>query len=458
MTISRTRLALLAMAVSFFVSSCGGSGSSGSDPALEEPLPTTGTVALLFTDRPTDEFSAIKLNVLEAILIGGDSVDGQQQLFEGVEPIDLLDLTNFNEPIIFGEVDAGIYTKLRLIIDDLELVPSDGGPSQFPALPANGKIDLLDPNGIEVLPGRTLIVEIDMEANKALKITGAGNSGRYQFRPVVKVNFMDGDAGVLPDKLARLEGTASNIDPAGTFTLCDIETPNSCVDVATNAGTSIFGNEGAPADFTALGDMAAVVVIGNYTVEGSIVLNAVILEIGGNAEQIKGQVVSDPMDDKFLLLKDDDTDIVVELQVGTMYYDENGMLGPDAVVLGTDVEVEGVQPPKAVDTDPDLIRAALVFIMAEEDEQVSGTIIEPLDPATSSFGLTLADGSGDICVRVDTDPAADVLLVDVTASEVTMAAFTNLYVGQVVDLFGVMNDCFDANEVIVDVNASPPPP
>jgi hypothetical protein len=269
---------------------------------------------------------------------------------------------------------------------------------------------------------------------------------------------MDGDAGVLPDKLARLEGTASNIDPAGTFTLCDIETPNSCVDVATNAGTSIFGNEGAPADFTALGDMAAVVVIGNYTVEGSIVLNAVILEIGGNAEQIKGQVVSDPMDDKFLLLKDDDTDIVVELQVGTMYYDENGMLGPDAVVLGTDVEVEGVQPPKAVDTDPDLIRAALVFIMAEEDEQVSGTIIEPLDPATSSFGLTLADGSGDICVRVDTDPAADVLLVDVTASEVTMAAFTNLYVGQVVDLFGVMNDCFDAYEVIVDVNASPPPP
>ena len=458
MNIYRTRLAVAAIAVSFLVSSCGGSGSSGNDPAVEEPLPTTGTVALLFTDRPSDEFSAIKLNVLEAILIGGDSVDGQQQLFAGAEPIDLLNLTNFNEPIVFGEVDAGIYTKLRLIIDDLELVPSDGSPSQFPKLPANGKIDLLDPDGIEVLPGRTLLVEIDMEANKAIKITGAGNSGKYQFRPVVKAKFMDGDLGVMPDKLARLEGTASNIDPAGTFTLCDIETPDSCIDVATNAGTSIFGDEGAPADFNALGDMATVVVIGNYTVEGSILLTAVVLEIGGNAEQVKGNVVSDPMDDKFLLLRVDGSDIVVELQVGTMYYDENGMLGPDAVVLGADVEVEGVQPPKAVDTDPDLIRAALVFIMAEEDEQVSGTIIDPLDPVTSSFGLTLADGSGDICVRVDTDPAADVLLVDVTASEVTMAAFADLYVGQIVDLFGVMNDCFDANEVIVDVNASPPPP
>ena len=459
MTISRTRLALLATAISFFVSSCGGgSGSSGNNPALAEPLPTTGTVAILFTDRPSEVFSEINLNVREAILIGGDGVDGQQVLFQGEEPIDLLNLTNFNEPIIFGKVDAGIYTKLRLIIDALELVPIDGSPYQFPKLPANGKIDLLDPNGIEVLPGRTLIVEIDMEANKALKITGAGKSGQYKFRPVVKATFMDGDAGVLPDKLARLEGTASNIDPAGTFTLCDIETPDSCVSVATDGGTSIFGNEGAPADFNALGDMATVVVIGNYTVEGSIMLHALILEIGGNAEQIKGNVVSAPMDDKFLLLKDDDTDIVVELQVGTKYYDENGALGPDAVVLGTDIEVEGVQPPKAVDTDPDLIRAALVFIMAEEDAQASGTIIEPLDPDTSSFGLTLADGSSDICVRVNTDPAADVLLVNVTESEVTMAAFSDLYVGQVVDLFGVMSDCFDANEVIVDVNASPPPP
>ena len=36
-----------------------------------------------------------------------------------------------------------------------------------------------------------------------------------------------------------------------------------------------------------------------------------------------------------------------------------------------------------------------------------------------------------------------------------MATFAELLKGQVVDLFGDMNDCFDANEVIVDVNASP---
>jgi len=98
------------------------------------PTPTTGTVALLFTDKPTDEFSAIKLDVVEAILIGGEE---HQVLFQGSKPIDLLDLTNFNVPVVFGEVKVGTHTKLRLVIDNLELVPNDGGPPIFPDLPAN---------------------------------------------------------------------------------------------------------------------------------------------------------------------------------------------------------------------------------------------------------------------------------------------------------------------------------
>lgn len=457
------RIAIASLAASLFLGGCG--GGSGNEPQdTPDPVGTTATVALLFTDLPSDEFKEIKLNVLQAILIGGDGVDGQQTLFDNEEPIDLLNLTNFSEPIVFGEVEAGIYTKLRLIIDDLELVPFDDSPSQFPALPANGKIDLLDPNGIEILPGRTMIIQIDLDANKALHLVGAGKSGRYQFRPVVKADFMDGDLGQLPDKLARLEGTVNAIPaaPAGSFELCDIETPDSCVDVATGVDTSIFDDAGAPGDFSALMTGDTVVVIGNYTVEGGIVLNAVVLEIGGNAEQMKGNVVSDPADDKFLLQKLDDTSIVVELQIGTKYYDADGALGPDAVVLGADIEVEGVQPPKADPADPDLIRAALVFIEAEEDEQLSGTIVAPVEATNppdevtlGSFNLTPGDGGGDVCVRVLFD--ADILLVDIAASTVTMAAFADIVAGQVVDLFGTTagDSCFEANEVIVDVNASP---
>ncbi len=446
-----TRIALPALAVVLSMYGCGG-GSESSTPEIDEPTPTTGTVALLLTDRATDDFSEINLNVVEAILIGGAGVSGQQVLFQGEEPIDLLSLSNFSEPIVFGEVEPGIYTKLRLLIDQLELVPIDGGPPQYPPLPANGKIDLLDPRGIEILPGRTLIVEIDMEANKAIHLVGAGRSGRYQFRPIVKANFMDGDLGVLPDRLARVEGTVSVISDGG-FELCDIETPTSCIDVATGTETSIFDNEGLPTEFSTLMANDTVVVIGNYTVNGSILLNAVILEIGGNAEQVKGNVVSDPADDQFLLQKIDDSSIVVELQTATKYYDENGALGADAVVLGTDVEVEGVRPEGA---DPELIRAALVFIEPEADEQLSGTITDPVntDATPPNFGLTIADGGGDTCVNLQDD--ADILLVNISESEVTMGAASDLVAGQVVDIFGesVEGDCFSANEVIVDLNAT----
>lgn len=445
-----TRIALPALAISFFLNACGGSGSSA--PEAPQPEPTTGAVALLFTDRASDDFSEINLNVLEAILIGGNGVNGQQVLFQGEEPIELLNLSNFSEPIVFGEVEAGIYTKLRLIIDQLELIPVDGGPPQYPPLPANGKIDLLDPSGIEILPGRTLIVEIDMEANKAIHLVGAGRSGRYQFRPVVKADFMDGDLGVLPDKLARVEGTASVISDEG-FELCDIETPSSCIDVATNMDTSIFDSEGLKTDFSTLMPNDTVVVIGNYTVNGSILLNAVILEIGGNAEQVKGNVVSDPAENQFLLQKIDDSSIVVELQDGTRYYDENGALAADAVVLGADVEVEGVRPEGA---DPELIRAALVFIEPEDDEQLSGTITEPVntDETPPNFGLTIADGGGETCVNLQ--DGADILLVNISESEVTMGEAADLADGQVVDIFGqsVEGDCFSANEVIVDLNAT----
>jgi len=448
--IIKHRALALALTALFTISACGGGSDTAETPVVSDPVATTGTVGLFFTDAPTDDFSAIKLNVVQAILIGGD--DGQQLLFEGSEPIDLLDLENFNEPIIFGEVEVGTYTKLRLVIDDLELVPHEGD-SIFPKLPANGKIDLLDSSGFPVLPGRTLMVEIDMDANKSIKITGAGKSGKYNFRPVVKVNIMDGG---LQHKLARVEGSVGEVpDPAGSFVLCDIDSPESCVNVMTDGMTSIFDNEGLATNFDSLAQFDPVVVIGRYETDPDIVLKALVLEIGGNAEQVKGNVVSDPMDSQFLLLDADDNDLVIELQPGTKYFDASGEIAADAVVLGADLEIEGVKPPKAAVTDPDLMRAALIFLEAEEDDQISGLITDSIVEAFREFELTM-EGGTTACARVDTE--ADILLVDEANSEVTMGVFTDLAAGDSVDLFGTISEvdgCIDANEVIVAVAAAP---
>ncbi len=446
------RVAAMSLFAALFITACGGGESTETTPDTSASLPNVGTVGLLFTDAPTDDYSAIKLDIVEAILIGGD--DAQQPIFEGVEPIDLLDLTNFSEPVVFGEVPVGTYTKLRLVIDNLELVPLDGGPSIFPRLPANGKIDLLQPDGFDVLPGRTLMMEVDMDANKSIHIVGAGNSGRVNFRPVVKVNIFDGG---MPHKLARLEGSVSGTpnSGAGSFVLCDFDSPDMCVDVGTDDTTSIFGDDGLGTEFGTLADGNSVVVIGMYSSD-PIVLNAIVVEIGGNAVQMRGNVVNDPMDGEFLLYTDEQADVLVELQPGTKFYDESGPIDASAIMLGDDVEVEGVMPEVAPE-DPTLLRAALVFLEAEDAEQLSGTIGSEPDADTRSFDLM--PESGDlVCVRVNDD--ADILLVDTELSEITMAEFADLLIDQVVELFGMTaeDSCFEAAEVIVDLNASPPPP
>jgi hypothetical protein len=436
MNISRifaaTRLAFLTLVAALFLNACGSSGSSDSDSVDITPVATTGMVGILFTDAPTDDYSAINLNVVKAILIGED--EKQEIVFEGSEPVNLLDLENFSEPLAFGEVQAGTYTKLRLIVDELELVPVIGEPIR-PHLPGNGKIDMLDADGFTVLAGRTLLMEIDMDANKSIKITDAGNSGKVNFRPVVKVKIIDGPER---HKLARVVGSVFGEPgtPEGGFVLCDLDSPDYCVDVVTNGSTSFFDNKGLGTDFSALSDGAMVVALGMYDTDPSVVLNAVVVEVGWRAKQVQGSVVSEPMDSKFPLLADeDDALLTVELQLGTKYFDVDGETSADAIVVGPGHEVEGTMP---VDVDPqedpDLMRAALVFIGAEEFDQVSGTIINDPDPDMRSFLLTSTEGI-DTCVRVNDD--ADILFVDEVNSEITIAEFDNLAIDQSVDLFGL---------------------
>jgi len=451
--IAFVRVATLAFAASVFLAACGG-GSPGSTPVVETPTATTGTFGLFITDKPSEDFAEINLDVTKAVLIGGD--DAQQVLFDiadGADPreIDLLDLTNFNEPIVFGEVAVGTYTKLRLYIDNLKLVPHDTGDGPVEVisvdkLPANGKIDLLDQDGFDILPGGTLLAEVDIDANKSIKVTGAGNSGKYNFRPVVKVQFSSDGA---EQKLTRVEGFVSDpLDPAGSFALCATLDGDNCVDVMTGIDTSFFDVDGLPTDFTGVALESPAVVIGQYQVDPDIVLDAIVVELGDTA-QVKG-FVSNPLPDSpslpegFVLVAREQSDLAVELfQNNTKYFNADSEIGADSIVLGAAVEVEGVL------ADPDTLRAALVFVEAEDDEQLSGKIFDQPIADTRTFMLMPSEGDN-ISVRVMSD--ADILFVDVTESTVAVGEFDDLAMDQAVDIFGVMGEdsIFHADEIIVD--------
>jgi hypothetical protein len=428
-------LALIALAT--VLAACGG-GSSGEDEASG-----TGTIALLFTDLPTDDLAEINLDVTEAILIGGP---GQQTVFTGNVPINLLDLENYVQPVAFGEVAVGSYTKLRLRLENLELV-ENGGEKFYPALPANGRIDLLDQGGFDVLAGRTLLVEIDMDANKSIHVVNTG-SGKYNVRPIVKVNFMDGG---LPDKLARIEGRIDQIldGSAGTFILCALDNPDNCLDIDLTTDGCVLDVNGQPTTFDTLAAEDIVVVIGRYVrMNNDLAIDALFVE-QGDASQVRGTVNSKPGDDgHFIMIDRDGNELTVELQKNcTRVFGSDGEITDGAALqIGLGIEVEGVVIPPAVQGGPTLLRAAMILIDGDdEDEQLSGTIAAPVDEP----GFNLSTAGGDVCVvLVD---GASITLVSADGTEMTPGNFDDLAAGQSADAYGELgiDGCFLANEVVV---------
>ena len=441
---SRRIAIAMVLGLSLFVAACG--GSSGGEPQGQG----TGTIALLLTDMPTDDLDEINLDVVEAVLIGGE---GQQTLFSDADDpirVNLLDLENFSQPIAFEDVPADVYTKLRLRISNLELVEyvADGPDNVYtPPLPANGKIDLLHPDGFEVLPGRTLVVELDMDANKSIHIVQTGNS-KYRMRPVVFVEFSNTEA---PDKLTRIDGVITEIvdGAAGSFVLCSSADADTCIDVSLTTDGCVFDPAGVPTEPTALAVNDEVVVIGRYSrTGGDIVLDAIVVE-QGPAEQVAGTVNSLPDETGTFLMIDRQGDgILVELQDGCTQ-----VIGPDGAIVGVEglgvgqgIEVEGVRIAPATEGDPATLRAALVIIDGDDaEEQIVGTITATIEEPS----FVLATAGGDVTVVVQEGGTVSVISAD---SEITPGSFADIVEGRSADAYGELgaDGSFLATSVVVE--------
>jgi hypothetical protein len=422
---------------SLFLAACGGSGGDGAPPG-----PATGTVALLLTDLPTDDVREINFDVVGATLIGDQ---GQQTIYSGNTRVNLLDLEHYSQPIALGEVAAGTYTKLRLQIDNFEIIDKDGTVHN-PRPPANGRIDLLQPGGIEVVPGRTLVAHVDMDANKSIHLVQTG-SGKYRLRPVVRVEFMlDG----LPNELVRIEGQVDDVDAeAGTFVLCAIDNMDACVDVSLAADACVFDANGIPVEPATdatfeIGD--PLIVIGTYMDsdgDGNPGVEAIIVEKGA-AVQVKGIVAAAPdADGLFLLIESGGVQTTVELQADcTKIFGAGGeRLALDALQVGQGVEVEGV-----TGGDPSVLRAALIVLDGDDaPEQLSGVIALPIiDP---EFVLSTDTGDVDVCVE------ADATITVISDGSSAGGSFTDIQEGRTAYVFGKLDTtdgCFDAADVVVE--------
>lgn len=449
----------------------------------------TGSVALLLTDAPSDIFEEINITVVKAELL---SDDGKVTIFEGERTFNLLDLTDARIFAIREGIPAGIYSKIRLTLTDIELVDynDNDNPADdkiyHPKLPGNGKLDLKPHGNFNIVPGSTLTIQIDMDANKSIHIVKKDNKDEYNFRPVV---FIDIVTDGFVERYVKLHGDITALDPdTGSFKLCNTNIPvkiaddehdatsRGCVLVVADDTTSIFNSNGAPALFSNLVEGEPATVFGRLQHDADyddddgdeieddedenesrheederemddLVLKAALIEMGPETafQKLNGSATS-AVDVNSVFSMDvapgqgftTPLNLNVQIQQGTLLINRKG-----APVASSDIDTGKLVSARGVlDFNNGILFASLIVVDTDSSTQLAGTVGANPD---NVCGFALMTAGGDRSVATNSNTRAFMVLDD-SSSPINVA---DLAPGQAADVYGEYNNgCFDARTII----------
>lgn len=455
-----TGMALVALTLG----SCGGSGSGS---------PTAGAVGIVLSDGPSEEFSAIELTIRRIELLGDSE---RTTIFEGDKTVDLLQLADHGELFSLDEeVPPGTYDKIRLTLADpggVSLVRSapDGTILEtiHPDMGGNGKLDLNPRGAFEVVPGGTLLVQLDVDAEKSIHIHATGNN-RYRFRPVVFVDILGEE---LPGRLVRMEGWAGPIDEqSGCFPLgaqvsaasLDEGLPSGYCTLVCPGEAAVFDENGEPTTTQAITEGQRLTAIGflramteDETGDGSrtcrLVLAAEVIELGGSERfrKICGRIDSPPAGtgETFELQPEEATEaLTVLLQEQSPIFSRQGeRLTFEDLEAGSLVCVDGVEEE---DTAGPLYRAALVVLdtaAPDIDGPLAGTVAEILPEAGE---LVVTTSAGDARVKLGDQTLYLEVGSGVEGMFSSRRSLDDLSIGQAVEIYGDDQDGTFVAQVIL---------
>ena len=279
-------LMVLLVAMMTVLAGCGGGGGeSASSPGTAQ----TGTVAVFVKDGPAEQFEHIWVTItqVELLPVSGSPV----VIYENPSgcTIDILDHRDEDFLLkIHRSVPAGQYSKIRLRVTDIDLVPANWSTIVTDVKLPSGKIDLNPQGPFTVAPGGTLTIRLDIDANKAIHAHPSGDPNRYIFRPVVFVDIETGYPAALCPKLVH--GTITELVESGGQTTgfyMDIENSRGTLEVKLNSGTDIFLADGEFGDASDLTVGQEVRVRGRMDSSGALVASLVII---GDVVNVLGDV------------------------------------------------------------------------------------------------------------------------------------------------------------------------
>lgn len=442
--------------------SCSATDGSGT----EIQTANSGRVSLLITDGPTLDFDRINIT-LESISFIGEADGHETIVFDESRVVNLLALQNYSDLLTTTMIPAGIYSKIRLHVSQVELVKlnPDGTvlSSDLAKLPANGKIDLNPQGSFEVIGNGHLVIEFDMDAEKSIHIVETGN-GKYNFRPVIFVNIL----GEEELKLVILNGKVLERTETG-FQLCALEVSvvnENCMAVHVSADTVIQDDMielvVPPAGVE---DDDVVTVLGKAGSENVNALHVVIAADEGepqNQALFTGNATSAvDVDNEFGMLTDDNNAVVppqtaltVVLGDGARIFDKHGTEAASDVINDTSaVDVFGLALPD-LGSVANVKAAFLIYDNKVAADTFSGTIAA-INGTDSEITVTVVSTAftGDVCADVET---ADMFLLDIVESKINSdeISIADLKIGMTVDVYGQDEglSCFSADVVLASEN------
>lgn len=467
MTSLRSFCAMLLIIAAALVYGCGGGSGGAADPP---PASQTGAVGIILTDAPTHSWDRALATITEITLLSdnGPPVD----IFEGEETVDLLELGNYSEVFHIAEgVPVGNYGKIRLRVSRIELQRLDEAgavsESRDARLVANGKIDLNPRGGFTVVGDETLMVQLDFDMTKALKITEAGASGIIIVRPVVFVRIL----GVEDlQRFTRVHGVVRELTDGG-FVLCQTRLAASdgttaklrhCLDVLLDDEAGIFDPGADPTgrdavqpelELTAIGRLfrllpATPTAIGNDRHVPDIALRGFVVQLGplGTFSRVPAVATSPVGGDSQFGLNPQSGELTAGLlQQGTRIANRQAeFVGPEAIQTGVPGLFEGVP---SVATPALLKTSFIVLDLDAATEALQGTI-QVVDVAQQRLVVTV-EALGDRCVDA---AMAAIFLVSETDDDFSQveATLEDLAAGMTATTFGADDPggCFVADVIL----------
>lgn len=210
---------VLACTIAAALAACGGGGGSSGNPS--------GSLRLALTDAPACGFDAVHVTVQKVRIHQSSSANENEAGWTDIaltppKRINLLTLTNgVLEELGQTSLAAGKYEQIRLV-----LATNDTANPLANAVTPTGQTEtaLTTPSGqtsgwklkanIDVAAGKLADVVLDFDACKS--VVSAGNSGKYQLKPVVSVipRYASGMNGFVSTTLAA-EGVTVSLQQGG---------------------------------------------------------------------------------------------------------------------------------------------------------------------------------------------------------------------------------------------------